>query len=63
MVVIGTSFIGMEVASYLADKASSVECIDIAAMPFLESVGRENWQDATKGEGRPQEGEGERERS
>ena len=37
--VIGTSFIGMEVASYLSDKASSVECIDIAAVPFERVLG------------------------
>ena len=39
VVVIGTSFIGMEVASYLSDKASSVECIDIAAVPFERVLG------------------------
>ena len=37
--MIGTSFIGMEVASYLSDKASSVECIDIAAVPFERVLG------------------------
>ncbi|XP_003386312.1 PREDICTED: apoptosis-inducing factor 3-like [Amphimedon queenslandica] len=39
VVVIGTSFIGMEVASYLSDKATSVECIDIAAVPFERVLG------------------------
>lgn len=39
VVVIGTSFIGMEVASYLSDKTSSVECIDIAAVPFERVLG------------------------
>ena len=29
----------MEVASYLSDKASSVECIDIAAVPFERVLG------------------------
>lgn len=37
--VIGTSFIGMEVASYLSDKAASVECIDVAAVPFERVLG------------------------
>lgn len=39
VVVIGTSFIGMEVAAYLSDKALSVECIDIAAVPFERVLG------------------------
>jgi nitrite reductase/ring-hydroxylating ferredoxin subunit/thioredoxin reductase len=39
VVVIGTSFIGMEVAAFLSDKALSVECIDIAAVPFERVLG------------------------
>ena len=39
VVIIGTSFIGMEVASYLSDKAASVECIDIASVPFERVLG------------------------
>ena len=60
MVVIGTSFIGMEVASYLA---SSVECIDIAAVPFERVLGERIGKMLQKVRARPQEGEGrERER-
>ena len=29
----------MEVAAYLSDKATSVECIDIAAVPFERVLG------------------------
>ena len=39
MVIIGTSFIGMEVASFLSDKAKVVECVDIAAVPFERVLG------------------------
>jgi NADPH-dependent 2,4-dienoyl-CoA reductase/sulfur reductase-like enzyme len=39
VVVIGTSFIGMEVAAYLCGKAASVSCIDIAAVPFERVLG------------------------
>ena len=37
--MIGTSFIGMEVASYLSDKATVLECVDIAAVPFERVLG------------------------
>ena len=39
VVIIGTSFIGMEVGAYLSDKAASVDCIDIAAVPFERVLG------------------------
>ena len=39
MVVIGTSFIGMEVAAYLSDKAAIVECIGVSAVPFENVLG------------------------
>ena len=57
MVVIGTSFIGMEVASYLADKASSVECIDIAAVPFERVLGERIGKMLQKVRAGPQERE------
>lgn len=31
--------VGMEVAAYLSDKAASVSCIDIAAVPFERVLG------------------------
>lgn len=31
--------IGMEVAAYLSDKASSISCIDITAVPFERVLG------------------------
>ena len=39
MVVIGTSFIGMEVAAYLSNKAAIVECIGVSAVPFENVLG------------------------
>ena len=39
VVIIGTSFIGMEVGAYLSDKAASVDCIDIAPVPFERVLG------------------------
>ncbi|XP_062275381.1 apoptosis inducing factor mitochondria associated 4 [Scomber scombrus] len=38
-VVIGASFIGMEVASYLSDKASSVAVVGTGTYPFERSLG------------------------
>ncbi|XP_057695494.1 apoptosis inducing factor mitochondria associated 4 isoform X2 [Corythoichthys intestinalis] len=38
-VVVGTSFIGMEVASYLANKASSVAIVGTTKYPFQQSLG------------------------
>uniref|UniRef100_A0A3B4BCI2 FAD/NAD(P)-binding domain-containing protein n=1 Tax=Periophthalmus magnuspinnatus TaxID=409849 RepID=A0A3B4BCI2_9GOBI len=40
-VVIGTSFIGMEAASYLSDKAVSVAVVGTSAYPFEHSLGQE----------------------
>ncbi|XP_034025254.1 LOW QUALITY PROTEIN: apoptosis-inducing factor 3-like [Thalassophryne amazonica] len=40
-VVIGTSFIGMEVASYLSDKAGSVVVVGTSTYPFEHSLGPE----------------------
>lgn len=40
-VVIGTSFIGMEVASYLSDKADAVAVVGTSAYPFERSLGTE----------------------
>uniref|UniRef100_A0A8C6NHS2 Apoptosis inducing factor mitochondria associated 4 n=1 Tax=Nothobranchius furzeri TaxID=105023 RepID=A0A8C6NHS2_NOTFU len=40
-VVIGASFIGMEVASYLSDKATSVALVGSASYPFEKSLGPE----------------------
>ncbi|XP_046386365.1 apoptosis-inducing factor 3 isoform X2 [Ischnura elegans] len=39
VVILGTSFIGMEVASYLCDKASSVTVVGRGAVPFAASLG------------------------
>ncbi|XP_064382581.1 apoptosis-inducing factor 3-like [Halichondria panicea] len=39
VVIIGTSFIGMEVAAYLSNKAASVACIDLTAVPFERVLG------------------------
>ncbi|XP_063061098.1 apoptosis inducing factor mitochondria associated 4 isoform X2 [Engraulis encrasicolus] len=41
VVVVGTSFIGMEVASYLSDKAASVSVIGKSEYPFQLSLGSE----------------------
>ncbi|XP_071397519.1 apoptosis-inducing factor 3-like [Centroberyx affinis] len=40
-VVIGASFIGMEVASYLSDKAASVAMVGTAGRPYEQSLGPE----------------------
>ncbi|KAK7882098.1 hypothetical protein WMY93_028272 [Mugilogobius chulae] len=40
-VVIGASFIGMEAASYLSDKAASVAVVGTSAYPFERSLGPE----------------------
>ncbi|CAL9683924.1 unnamed protein product [Knipowitschia caucasica] len=40
-VVVGTSFIGMEAASYLSDKAASVSVIGTSAYPYERSLGPE----------------------
>ncbi|XP_060076047.1 apoptosis-inducing factor 3-like [Ylistrum balloti] len=39
VVIIGSSFIGMEVAAYLADKAGSVSVVDIIKTPFQLVLG------------------------
>ncbi|XP_056139237.1 apoptosis inducing factor mitochondria associated 4 [Lampris incognitus] len=41
VVVIGTSFIGMEVASYMSDKAASVAIVGSSAYPYERSLGLE----------------------
>ncbi|KAM9728531.1 apoptosis-inducing factor 3-like isoform 2-T2 [Menidia menidia] len=41
VVLIGTSFVGMEVASYLIDKASSVTVIGSSELPYQNTLGRE----------------------
>uniref|UniRef100_A0A8C6SF68 Apoptosis inducing factor mitochondria associated 4 n=1 Tax=Neogobius melanostomus TaxID=47308 RepID=A0A8C6SF68_9GOBI len=38
-VVVGTSFIGMEAASYLSDKAASVSVVGTSAYPYERSLG------------------------
>lgn len=40
-VVVGTSFIGMEAASYLSDKAASVSVVGTSAYPYERSLGPE----------------------
>ncbi|XP_034406905.1 apoptosis-inducing factor 3 [Cyclopterus lumpus] len=41
VVLVGTSFVGMEVASYLIDKASSVTVISSSELPYQNTLGRE----------------------
>ncbi|XP_077961382.1 apoptosis-inducing factor 3 isoform X1 [Gasterosteus aculeatus] len=41
VVLVGTSFVGMEVASYLVDKASSVTVIGSSELPYQNTLGRE----------------------
>uniref|UniRef100_H3DKS8 Apoptosis inducing factor mitochondria associated 4 n=1 Tax=Tetraodon nigroviridis TaxID=99883 RepID=H3DKS8_TETNG len=41
VVVIGASFIGMEVASYLSNKAASVAVVGTSSYPFQKSLGQE----------------------
>ncbi|TNN38633.1 Apoptosis-inducing factor 3 [Liparis tanakae] len=40
-VVVGSSFIGMEVASYLSDKAASVAVVGTSGFPYQRSLGPE----------------------
>lgn len=40
--IVGTSFIGMEVAAYLVDKAASVTVVGRSSTPFAHVFG--NWQ-------------------
>ncbi|KAL7853619.1 hypothetical protein AOLI_G00204630 [Acnodon oligacanthus] len=40
-VIVGTSFVGMEVASYMIDKASSITIIGFSELPYLKTLGRE----------------------
>ncbi|XP_066501400.1 apoptosis-inducing factor 3 [Hoplias malabaricus] len=40
-VIVGTSFVGMEVASYMIDKASSLTIIGFSDLPYLKTLGRE----------------------
>uniref|UniRef100_A0A671W9E8 Apoptosis inducing factor mitochondria associated 5 n=1 Tax=Sparus aurata TaxID=8175 RepID=A0A671W9E8_SPAAU len=41
VVLVGTSFVGMEIASYLIDKASSVTVIGSSELPYQNTLGRE----------------------
>lgn len=41
VVIIGTSFIGMELASNFSDKASSVTCVGRSSIPFTNVLGEE----------------------
>uniref|UniRef100_A0A3P9L5S1 Apoptosis inducing factor mitochondria associated 5 n=1 Tax=Oryzias latipes TaxID=8090 RepID=A0A3P9L5S1_ORYLA len=41
VVLVGTSFVGMEVASYLLDKASSITVIGSSELPYQNTLGRE----------------------
>ncbi|XP_004550289.1 apoptosis-inducing factor 3 [Maylandia zebra] len=41
VVLVGTSFVGMEVASYLTDKASSITVIGSSEMPYQNTLGPE----------------------
>ncbi|KAJ1186430.1 hypothetical protein NDU88_003211 [Pleurodeles waltl] len=41
VVVLGTSFIGMEVAAFLSDKAGSVSVVGISETPFLAVLGQQ----------------------
>uniref|UniRef100_A0A3Q3N7A0 Apoptosis inducing factor mitochondria associated 5 n=1 Tax=Mastacembelus armatus TaxID=205130 RepID=A0A3Q3N7A0_9TELE len=41
VVLVGTSFVGMEVASYLIDKASSITVIGSSEMPYQNTLGPE----------------------
>ncbi|XP_072518265.1 apoptosis-inducing factor 3 [Salminus brasiliensis] len=40
-VLVGTSFVGMEVASYMIDKASSITVIGFSELPYLKTLGPE----------------------
>lgn len=39
VVIVGTSFIGMEVAAYLVDKAASVTVVGRSSTPFVHVFG------------------------
>ncbi|KAM6907405.1 apoptosis-inducing factor 3-like [Xenentodon cancila] len=41
VVLVGTSFVGMEVASYLLDKASKITVIGSSELPYQNTLGRE----------------------
>ncbi|XP_034744994.1 apoptosis-inducing factor 3 [Etheostoma cragini] len=41
VVLVGTSFVGMEVASYMIDKSSSVTVIGSSELPYQNTLGRE----------------------
>lgn len=41
VVLVGTSFVGMEVASYMINKASSVTVIGSSELPYQNTLGRE----------------------
>ncbi|CAB1353125.1 unnamed protein product [Coregonus sp. 'balchen'] len=41
IVIVGTSFVGMEVASYMTDKASSVTVIGSSELPYQKTLGPE----------------------
>ncbi|XP_061755198.1 apoptosis-inducing factor 3 isoform X2 [Nerophis ophidion] len=41
VVVVGTSFVGMEVASYLVDKASSITVVGSSELPYQNTLGPE----------------------
>ncbi|CAG08839.1 unnamed protein product, partial [Tetraodon nigroviridis] len=41
VVLVGTSFVGMEIASYLIDKASSIAVIGSSEMPYQNTLGPE----------------------
>eukprot|EP00731_Ephydatia_muelleri_P038906 Em0982g1a len=39
VIVIGTSFIGMEATAYLAGKAAKIKCVDMISAPFVRVLG------------------------
>ncbi|XP_031136665.1 apoptosis-inducing factor 3 [Sander lucioperca] len=41
VVLVGTSFVGMEIASYLIDKSSSITVIGSSELPYQNTLGRE----------------------
>ncbi|XP_070699220.1 apoptosis-inducing factor 3-like [Pempheris klunzingeri] len=41
VVLVGTSFVGMEIASYLIDKAASITVIGSSELPYQNTLGRE----------------------
>jgi len=42
VVIVGTSFIGMEVAAYLVDKAASVTVVGRSSTPFIHAFGMQS---------------------